>query len=127
MADKLKGADALVALAGYLTTIVVDVPMGDQVVEVEFTVPTGAVAVDLQREVLGLKGDDDEAPEEVTVRTWGALTKWAGALMVRDPERVDDAAAERIMRVIGIKGGIQLLADCAGLAARADDLSPDRP
>ena len=126
MADKLKGADALASLAEYLTTIVVDVPMGDEVVEVEFTVPTGGEAVDLQREVLCLRGDDDESPEDVTVRTWGALTKWAKILMVRDPDRVDGAAAERIMRVIGIKGGIQLLADCAGLTARADDLSPDR-
>ena len=126
MSEKLKGGDALASLAAYLTTIVVDVPMGDEVVEVEFMVPVGEAAVDLQRELLGLKGDDDEAPEDVTVRTWGALARWACTLMVRDTERVDDAAAERIMRVIGIKGGLQLLADCAGLAARADDLSPDR-
>ena len=39
MADKLKGADALVSLAEHLMTIVVDVPMGDEVVEVEFMVP----------------------------------------------------------------------------------------
>ena len=78
MSDKLKGGDALASLAAHLTTIVVDVPMGDEVVEVEFTVPVRyGAAVDLQRELLGLKGDDDESPEDVTVRTGGVLTKWA--------------------------------------------------
>lgn len=120
-----RGAEALRRLAEYARSVVVEVEMkspdGDsEIVEVELRVPSGEEAEELQEAAMDF-GDGGVSNEDSLAFAYG----WGERLMERHGV-LETPDVQRILRTIGAAPLIPALLDCAGLRARANDLSPDR-
>ena len=107
----------------------VEVPINGQIAEVEFLVPYGVKAAELQADVVGfvLGVEKDDKDLKHAPAAWSVINKWGSALMVTEGAEVSTITREQIMRAIGMQGSMALLGELAGLRAKSvDHLSPDR-